>query len=490
MARFDLAVIGAGPAGLSAAVTAAEHGLRVALVDAGTQPGGQFWRHPDEHHPRPDEGRGQHLWSRFTDLRTRLRGLESDSGTAGRVELVSGHQVWFVDTLAEEFLLHLSATQGETRLPEIHAAALVLCPGGYDRQLPVPGWDLPGVMAAGGVQALLKAHRSVAGRRAIVAGTGPFLLPVAAGLAEAGAEVVAVCEAGSLSGWARRPLGAAAVPSKALEAVEYAALLARHRIPYRMRTVVTAIHGETEVGSVGLGRLDRNGRLRTDVSLADLDVDLVAFGWGFTPSLELITAVGATTRVDVDESLVADVDDWQRTDVPGAYVAGEATGVGGALLAVAEGELAALAASRDAGRPVSEPRVRYLQRQIARGRRFAATMHRAHPVPTGWQDWLQPDTTVCRCEETTLGEICAATEELGATDARTVKLLARPGMGWCQGRVCGFAAAKLAKPVGEALTVSDLAPLAKRTFAAPVSLERLATTSTESDGATSHDNDA
>nr|WP_281365565.1 (2Fe-2S)-binding protein [Nocardioides panzhihuensis] len=117
-------------------------------------------------------------------------------------------------------------------------------------------------------------------------------------------------------------------------------------------------------------------------------------------------------------------------------------------------------------------------------------MHRAHPVPTGWQDWLQPDTTVCRCEETTLGEICAATEELGATDARTVKLLARPGMGWCQGRVCGFAAAKLAKPVGEALTVSDLAPLAKRTFAAPVSLERLATTSTESDGATSHDNDA
>lgn len=478
MTDHDVAVVGAGPAGLAAAVTAAEHGLRVALVDAGQQPGGQFWRHPDESHPRPDEARGQHLWSRFTDLRSRLQVLDAAGGQGGRMVRVAGNQVWFVEPVPGTFTLHLTPTipaAGEANpVGKIAAAALVLCPGGYDRQLPVPGWELPGVMAAGGVQALLKAHRSVPGKRAVVAGTGPFLLPVATSLAEAGAEVVAVCEAGSLTGWARTPIGAAAVPSKTVEAAQYAALMARHRIPYRMRTVVTAVHGDHGVASVSLGRLDRDGHLRGDVAVPDLEVDLVAFGWGFTPSLELITAVGASTRVDLDESLVAEVDRWQRSDVRGVYVAGEATGVGGAQLALAEGELAAIAACRDAGRPVPARRARLLQRRIGRARMFAAAMHRAHRVPAGWQDWLKPSTTVCRCEEVTVGDVCAARDVLGAEDARTVKLLARPGMGWCQGRVCGFATAKLALPPNQRLSAADLAPMSKRPLAAPVSLGELA----------------
>lgn len=481
MADYDLAVVGAGPAGLAAAVTAAEHGLRVVLIDAGRQPGGQFWRHPDESHARPDEARGQHLWSRFTDLRSRLHVLEAAGGQGGqhgRIERVAGHQVWFIESAAEtSYTLHLTPTVPAARattVDQVKAPALVLCPGGYDRQLPVPGWELPGVMAAGGVQALLKADRSVAGKRAVVAGTGPFLLPVATGLAEAGAEVVAVCEAGSLTRWARTPIGAAAVPSKAVEATRYAAVMARHRIAYRMRTVVTAVHGDDRVASLSLGRLDRAGHLRSDASVPDVEVDLVAFGWGFTPSLELITAVGASTRVDLDESLVAEVDRWQRSDVRGVYVAGEATGVGGALLAVAEGELAAIAACRDAGRPVPARRARLLQRRIGRARMFAAAMHRAHRVPAGWQEWLKPSTTVCRCEEVTLDDVCAARDVLGAEDARTMKLLARPGMGWCQGRVCGFATAKLALPPDQRLSAADLAPMSKRTLAAPVSLGELA----------------
>ena len=473
MPDYDVAVVGAGPAGLAAAVTAAEGGLRVALVDAGPQPGGQFWRHPDERFPRPDEGRGQHQWARFTALRDRLLSVEA----SGRLDRLPSRQVWFVEQRpAGSFTLHLApSVPGEEPGPvrAVVAARLILCPGGYDRQLPVPGWDLPGVMAAGGVQALLKAHRSVAGRRAIVAGTGPFLLPVAAGLAEAGATVLAVCEAGSPSGWARSPLGAAAVPSKALEAMEYAAVLARHRIPYRTRTVVTAVHGEGAVESVSLGRLDATGSLRSDVAPVAQDVDLVAFGWGFTPSVELLVGVGAGMRVDVDESLVAVVDGWQRTDVAGVYAAGEATGVGGASLALAEGELAGLAARGDAGRPADRVKVRRLQRRISRLRLFATAMHRAHPVPRGWQEWLRPDTTVCRCEEVTQGDVCAARDVLGATDARTVKLLARPGMGWCQGRVCGFATAKLAAGGGR-LGVGDLLPTAKRALTAPVSLGGLA----------------
>src|SRR5262249_17390399 len=123
----------------------------------------------------------------------------------------------------------------------VRAERLILCPGAYDRQLPVPGWELPGVMAAGGVQALIHGHRTLAGKRALVAGTGPFLLPVAVSLANAGAEVVTICEAGDLAGWARNALGALQMPSKCIEGAGYAAALLRHRIPYKRCTAVTRI---------------------------------------------------------------------------------------------------------------------------------------------------------------------------------------------------------------------------------------------------------
>ncbi|WP_019970296.1 FAD-dependent oxidoreductase [Mycobacterium sp. 141] len=479
-APYDVAIVGAGPAGLAAAVAAAESGLSVALVDAAAQPGGQFWRHPDERFDAPDESRGQHLWRRFTDLRARLHEHTSVAAAPGRIVLHFSRQVWFLEPIEDaggepRYTLHLTAPTGpppETK--RIDARTLILCPGGYDRQLPVPGWELPGVMAAGGVQALLKANRSVAGKKAVVAGTGPFLLPVATGLAEAGAQVVAVCEASRLvRGWGRQPIAAASVPSKAIEGVEYAYAMARHRIRYRTGTVVTAIEGTDCVTGVTTARLDRDGRIRPETQQHH-EADLVAFGWGFTPSLELVTATGAQTRIDVDGSLVAVVDDAQRSTTPGIYIAGEATGVGGAVLALAEGELAGLTAAQDLGAMASPTRRRTkLAGVISRGRRFASAMHQAHPVPARWADWLQPDTTVCRCEEVSYQELSRARDELGADDARTAKLVARPGMGWCQGRVCGFATACLTAPSGVP-DVADLAPTAKRTIAAPITLGELA----------------
>lgn len=473
----DLAVVGAGPAGLSAAVTAAENGLTVALVDAGAQAGGQYWRHPDERHtdafPLP-ESTGHHHWSRFRDLRERLARAVAD----GRIAHVRGRQVWQVLRPDDgSFALHTAPTAGRDPLPApqrvIHSERLVIATGAFDRQLPVPGWTLPGVMAAGGVQALLKANQVAAGRRAVIAGTGPFLLSVAAGLADAGVEVVAVCEANALSRWAATPLRALQEPGKLLEGVGYAGTFVRGRIPYRTRTIVAEVRGHGRVESVVTARVDAAGRIRAG-SERELEVDLVAFGWGFTPQLELAVGLGLETRIDVDESLVVTVDDAQRTSLPGVYAAGETTGVGGAIQSCTEGELAALTAAWDSGRtPLGD--ADRLRRRIRRGRRFAVGMHRASPVPRAWSGWLTPQTTVCRCEEVTAAAVADTVGGLGADDPRDVRVTARPGMGWCQGRVCGFALSKLtAEQTGCSWRSEQLEPLQKRPVGAPLRLADVA----------------
>ncbi|ABY23549.1 opine oxidase [Renibacterium salmoninarum ATCC 33209] len=430
---FDLAVVGAGPAGLSAAVAAAQAGLSVALIDAGKQAGGQFWRHPDENKPSAfpaKESTGHHHWREFARLRAEMQAF----ARTGQLEFKTERQVWTIESVPDEnvpdengsaaarltsgtlFALRTTesyASPASSRIDParsslVLAHRIVLVPGAADRQLPVPGWDLPGVMAAGGVQAMIKANQFVPGKSVLVAGTGPFLLPVAVGLAQAGARVVAICEANSPMRWLPHIAPALRETSKGLEAIEYASALARYRIPYRIRTVVRKIHGEDRVTAVTFARVDAEGRIiaGTDRRVA---ADLVALGWGFTPSLELVIALGAETKVNVDGSLVAVVDPWQRSSVPGVYLAGEATGVGGSIQALREGELAGNTVARDSA-GLSEPKRidKRLRRQIQRAGQFAQAMHQAYPVPQSWANWLEPETVICRCEETEFAEVARA----------------------------------------------------------------------------------
>ncbi|MET4618891.1 thioredoxin reductase [Arthrobacter sp. 2762] len=477
--KADVAVVGAGPAGLAAAVSAAEAGAMVAVVDAGSQPGGQFWRHrPETVEPHPD-GKGHHGWQTYSDLRARFDAARQ----SGSIDYLHGRQVWMTEKIYEGFLVRTTPTvaggqamgAGPTASgtddggSTVVATRLVLCPGGYDRQLPVPGWDLPGVMAAGGIQAFIKGNGVLPGKRFVIAGTGPFLLPVAAGIAEAGGEVLAVLESSSPMAWLPHLKAAASVPEKAVEGVEYAAVFARHRIPYRVRTIVTEVLGRDVASGVRTAKVDADGRVRSGTERVYEDVDVVGFGWGFTPQMELPLSLGVETRLDADGSLVGLVSERQESSVPGLFLAGEVTGVGGASLAVLEG-LAAGAAAADTS-AIGEQGA---SRAMARHRRFAEAMHRAHPVPAAWQNWLAPETTVCRCEEVTAGEIIEAREKLWARDARTLKSFTRAGMGWCQGRVCGFAAACLGAGPGAAPTVESLSAAAKRPLAAPVGIGELA----------------
>jgi len=252
---------------------------------------------------------------------------------------------------------------------------------------------------------------------------------------------VGVFEAGRPSRYLRH----AGVWQKSAEALGYGLSLLRHRIPYHTEQFVTAARGGDRLEAVTVG-----GRT--------VECDALAVGYGFTPQIELAMALGCETTLDGDGSLVV------SRAVPGVFVAGEITGVGGAVLAAVEGTLAGLAAA-------DLPAPNRLLRKQESLRRFASVMATIHPVPA-----LEcaDDVVVCRCEGVTAGAIRAAVASSGAVDTRGAKLMARPGMGWCQGRVCGFATARLtAGALGRPVTAADLATFANRPIAQPVTLAEL-----------------
>ncbi|MGW5053628.1 FAD-dependent oxidoreductase [Actinokineospora sp. NPDC004072] len=414
-------VVGAGPAGLAAARAAGRAGREVLLIDAGVRRGGQYHRQ---------------------DL---LGGGESQPLPPG-VEHWAESVVWAVEPCAGGHRLHVLTGPADgpgRRRRVVEAAALVLAPGAYDRTVPFPGWTLPGVYTAGAAQALAKGQRVAVGRRVLVAGTGPFLLPVARSVLDVGANVVAVMEANR----PRWHSGLLAGRAKAPELLGYLATLARHRVPYRTRTAVIAAHGSDRLEAVTTAKLTPDWRVRPGTE-RDIEVDALCVGYGFTPQLELAVAAGCA----VEAGFVA-VDAAQRTSVEGVWAAGEITGIGGADLAAAEGEIAGLTA---AGAPIP-PR---LARKVRALRRFARALDHLHPVADGWREWLADDTMICRCEEVPYRALRTA-----APGARALRLTSRAGLGLCQGRVCGRAVADLCG--------LPAAAFARRPIAAPVRLGEL-----------------
>ncbi|MFF6995933.1 NAD(P)/FAD-dependent oxidoreductase [Streptomyces sp. NPDC008313] len=462
----DLIVVGAGPAGMAAAVTALAGGLRVVLVDSGAAVGGQFWRHPPEH--ARSEVPTEDLHHGLREYRALSRALSAGL-EEGRLDLRLAHHVWTSVREDDGFAVH---TVDRRRAPEeravvLRAPKLLVATGAYDRQLPFPGWDLPGVLTIGGLQALLKGGGVAAGSRVALGGTGPFLLPVAAGLAARGVEVVAVCEAANPLAWLRHPVPLLRNPAKWTEGAGYAVALARHRIRVRPRTAIVQAEGGDRVTSVRIASLTADGSPRPGTERR-IDVDAVGVGWGFAPQLDLLVPLGCALVDAEDGNAVVAVDDGQRTTVPGLYAAGEVCGVGGAPLAVGEGRLAAESVLVDSGAAhlLGRKGLAAVRTTVARQRAFARVMNLAHPLPSSWLSWQTGETVVCRCEEVTLDAVQDARGPGGARDHRQIKQLTRAGMGWCQGRMCG--------PAVHCLVTKDRAYTpAERLIATPVTLGAL-----------------
>ena len=374
----DVVVVGAGPAGLAAARRAAESGAEVTIVDDNLQPGGQIWRGAT---------------------------AEAAPWLRAKIHWVLGACVF---DAPRPGCIAFECADGTAR--ELEYRNLILAAGARERFLPFPGWTLPNVMGAGGLQSLVKSGFPLERKRVVVAGSGPLLPAVANYLREHGADVGLVAEQAASSSLVRFALALARYPAKVRQAARLRTAL--RGIPYRAGCWPVAAHGSEKLESV---TLRRGSRSWTEAC------DYLACGFGLVPNTELAALLGCR----VDQSVA--VDEYQRTTVDGVYCAGEATGIGGVELSLVEGEISGFAA---AGREDAARR-RFADRDSHR--RFAAALEQAFTLRPELRELPQNETLVCRCEDVTWGRV----RSWGSW--REAKLHTRCGMGPCQGRVCGAA---------------------------------------------------
>ena len=425
-----IAIIGAGPAGLSAAAAATRRGEEVIIIDSSSQLGGQYWRHlpsarNDSHSLHYDFSKAQELFDELLSqpLLTRY----------------SNSQVWQAEKCGDQFHLYILRNGVEEK---VVADKVILATGAYDRTIPFPGWTFPGVMTPGAAQAMLKGHGVLVGKKVVIAGTGPFILPVATGLAESGAEIVGLFEFNNPFRWIFNLHGLLLNPSKIAEAFYYLKKLQKQRV-------------KIEFGK----KVESATRSSAVVDGTEIECDVIAVGWGFAPDVTLAGILGAQLGVDSDGTVIVKVDRRQETNIPGLFAAGESTGIGGSTLSMIEGRIAG------GGRGG-------LSRW--RAQVFANGLKKVYPVPSILTKNLPEETIICRCEEVTRGQICTSIDELGAQSARTAKLFTRAGMGLCQGRVCGRNVSEIvADHLGQKVSDSERIAGSQRPLAAPISLGEL-----------------
>jgi NADPH-dependent 2,4-dienoyl-CoA reductase/sulfur reductase-like enzyme len=435
----ELAVIGAGPGGMAAAVLAAELGLETVLIDEQPAPGGQIYRAIERAEP------GTPLGPDYLAGRPLVAALR-----ASHVDYRPGTTLWHVDPEGALFLETAGRTETMT------ARRILLATGALERPVPIPGWTLPGVMTAGAAQILLKSAGLVPEGRVVLAGQGPLLYLVAAQLVRAGAVPVALFETAPIENYLRamRPFGGLGAGRRLLiKGLGLISAIKRAGVPIR--------HGVRGLRAVGRHRLDRI--VWEDGEFA---ADYLLLHEGIIPNVQISLAL--QLRHEWDEAQLCwrpSLDAWGQTSLPNIAIAGDGGGISGAEAAVLSGRLAALDAAMWLGHIGAAERdrraapIRLALDHERASRRFLDRLYRPAPsvmVPA------EDEVIACRCEEVSVGQIRRAAR-LGAQGPNQIKAFTRCGMGPCQGRICGpvvaaITADVLGKPIAEIGTWRPRAP--------------------------------
>lgn len=446
----ELAIVGAGPAGMAAAIEAQQMGIETLLIDSASAPGGQAYRQTPPEFDDSSQPAARKLFAQLTQVNT---------------PVYSDTNVWGI---FPEDNKHLLGLYGPNEVPRrILAKTVILAPGAYERPTPFPGWTLPGVMTVGAALILVKHQQILPGRRILISGTGPLSWLLALKLIEAGVEMVKVLDANPFprQGWRYIPRfwGQGERLHEGLDAI-----LAMWRTGQMVRwgQLVLSAQGIDRVESATYGRLD-------GLSSQTIPVDTICLGYGFVPAVQLSRQAGCTHTYDAQLwGWVPFRDEWLQTTVSGIFAAGDGTGIGGKDTALIEGQLAALGVARILGKKISPAHVALVRRNLRRQKRFADMLNTLFPFPPQTLDLLTDQTYICRCEGVRVADIHKMISE-GATTLGILRKLTRAGMGRCQGRFCGHTlAAILSQETGQ--PIDQLALPTPRPPVMPIPLHGLA----------------
>jgi thioredoxin reductase len=422
MRTEEVVVVGAGPAGITAAVQASRAGARVLLIDDGPAVGGQIYRQLATE-MRPGSGAS-------------ANGYAADGAPLFASLAASGVEVWSDTEVWGTFPDRVLAIHREGRSLRLQAGALVLATGAYDRPVAFPGWTLPGVVTAGGTTALIKSQRILPGRRVLLAGTGPLLLAAAAALARGGAEIAGIAVAASRTAF----VGLVRRPGALGKAVEVLTTLKRSGAPMWYGHGIVRVEGRDGAERAVVAQWDASWRPMPGTERV-VDADTVVIGYGLMASSELAQLSGCDVRYAAGQGgwvPVAPPDRFMETSVPGVFVAGDGAGVAGVEVGKLQGVLAGLGAARHAAKlsdADAAARAKAPLRDLAKLAPFRTALEQMHAPRPGLFELAADDTIVCRCEEVTAGEVRRAVND-GARLVTEVRAATRCGMGLCQGRLC------------------------------------------------------
>ncbi len=421
----DVAIVGGGLAGAAAADVLGRHGAGVLVLDDNLHPGGQYLRG------------GRRSGGSWSD-RVRRRGLRLiEHLPQPSVQIASRAEV-----LGIEAGFELMVARGNGELTSVKCKRILLATGARERFIPFKGWTLPGVMATGAVQILIKQSGILPAKETLVAGAGLFLTTVARDIQKSGGRVPAVLSESSFF---------QQVPPPSLLARQFAkfaqggAMLGRLRLAgtaVRSGTRILEAQGDDSLREVAAVRVDKKGKVIPG-SETVYPAGSLAVGFGFTANVELAQLAGCGLAFNSQlGGWVVKVNEDLETSVDGIHAAGEITAIGGAAKSLTEGRLAGVGILRRMGllKPDElKAEISALKKIRQRQMEFARYFNSQYMFPpeylAGWIRSLPDDVPVCRCEEVTLGDVRRAVAEGFETPA-VVKKATRCGMGICQGSTC------------------------------------------------------
>jgi thioredoxin reductase/bacterioferritin-associated ferredoxin len=439
MKRYDVIILGAGPAGAEAGVVASGLGLSALVIDEARAAGGQIFRAPDAWVANSVERK--QIAPEGEALRRRL--------SESRVDLAFEHRVWMIASGAQSGFE--VAAVGPAGALMVEAEAVIVATGATERFYPRPGWTLPGVIGLGAATVMLKAHRVLPGQRLLVAGPGPLAPLTAKLIQQGGGEVVAMVDPNPFSVWFKELPKMIRRPDLLAQGAMWLASLRASGAPILRGWDVRAIEGQERAESVTVGPVDVGWRPVASPREKRFAVDAVCLGYGLQPATEIYRLLGAAQEfVPARGGWAPELDTAQRTSVPRLYAAGDGASLLGMAAAPLTGRLAALSATFDLGKlPEAEYQRATAQtaRALARVSRFGQAMARLVEPRASAMQAVDDSVVVCRCEDVTAGELRAAIAQ-GSSEINALKAATRCGMGPCGGRMCGEAAAALMECAG------------------------------------------